>query len=75
MHAYRFIITIPEDRRVILPDDIPPGPAEIHVIVEAARGPNESFMALVDELAKAPGPTRAKEDIDAELVSERASWE
>ncbi len=45
MHAYKFKIIIPEDRqlRLQLPEEIPPGPAELLILFESppAKEPEE----------------------------------
>lgn len=76
MHTYRFSTTIPIDHRVTAPDEIPPGPAKVTVLVEERDGTmNDDLLAFVDSLAEAPGSTRSKEQIDRELARERDSWE
>ena len=76
MRSFRFTTVIPENRRLLFPDEIPPGQAEIQVVVQAsADAANGSLMALIEELANISGPERTKEEIDAELAHERNSWE
>jgi hypothetical protein len=84
MQAYKIAVTITEERTVKLPDDVPAGPAEVIVLVvgrkpspaeEAAPSGNEALFHLLDTLQASGHARRSKEDIDAELAEERASWE
>ena len=54
MHAHKLKVTIPPDHEVAirLPDDFPPGPAE--VIVLAASKPKESGVAGPKRLERHP---------------------
>jgi hypothetical protein len=54
MHAHKLSVTVPADRwlAIRLPDDFPPGPAEI--IVLATRAPAEDPGAAVRTLVAHP---------------------
>ncbi len=79
MNAVRLHVVVPEDRRltVSLPVSVPPGDAELIVLVEADQRPADSTHALLD-LADAwrnAHPERqTREEIDRYLEAERATW-
>jgi hypothetical protein len=84
MQAYRVAVTISDHRTVQLPDDVPAGPAEVIVLVGAdARAPvdeavptgNRGLFRFLDKLQASDHERRSKEEIDAELAEERASWD
>lgn len=72
MVAHRLKILIPDDHRVVvdIPETVPPGPAELILMVEGApdsesveiaavNGAKERFEKLADELAADSRPFRA----------------
>lgn len=85
MHAHKVIVPVPASRRVEieLPADFPEGQVEIIAIAteEPARPAasprpgsieaDRAARAVVDAL---DFPRRTKEEIDAYLAEERASW-
>jgi len=76
MSAYTFITTIPEDRHLLLPEDIPAGPAEIRITFQTTPETKEySLTEFLNELVTTPGLNRSKEELDQELQHERDSWE
>ncbi|WP_437623569.1 hypothetical protein [Sorangium sp. So ce1151] len=79
MHAYKLNISIPEDRLVRLPEELPVGPAELIVLVSptpAAEPSNaDALLRVLGELRARHRPTRSKEEIDRELQAERDSWD
>lgn len=83
MQAYKLAVTISEQRTVQLPADIPAGPAEVIVLFGAAEAPpvaevpsrNAALFQVLETLQVGDHPRRSKEEIDAELVEERASWD
>lgn len=70
MHAHKLKIVIPEDRELVVrvPEEVPPGPAELIVLIEpaaaaASPGPSREeairrFEALGAQLAADPRPFR-----------------
>ena len=78
MRAIKLQAQVPQDRTlsIKLPDDVDEGLAEIIVLVPEARHPRslsvEEFLA---ELAERPHRTRSKEEIDADLLEMRQSWD
>jgi hypothetical protein len=88
MHALKLTATIDSSRRVELqlPADTPEGQAEIIVLVAedeevktAAKGevkPASSLRAYFEELDSQPLSTQyTREEMDAYLAEERASWD
>jgi len=83
MQAYKLAVTISEKRTVQLPPDVPAGPAEIIVLFGATQVPtsagasssNAALFQFLETLRASDHPTRSKEEIDAELADERASWD
>jgi hypothetical protein len=83
MQAYKLAVTISEERTVQLPRDVPAGPAEVIVLFGAAEAPsavegpsrNAALFRLLETLQTSDHPRRSKEEIDAELAEERASWD
>ena len=60
-----------------LPSDAPEGDAEVIILIPLPAPPMEKGLrALFDNLDRqTPRQGRSKEDIDAYLARERASWE
>ena len=77
MRVIRCAVTIGEDHtlHVQLPEDVPPGPAEVVVEIPDPVGGEGAFGQFLDLLDHQPRQTRSKEDIDRELQAERDSWE
>jgi hypothetical protein len=88
MHALKLTVTIDSSRRVELqlPADTPEGEAEIIVLVvedeevkTAAKGevkPPSSLRAYFEELDRQPlNKEYTREEMDAYLAEERASWD
>jgi hypothetical protein len=72
-------VVVPEDRRltISLPASVPPGDAEVIVLVDDSRPATESAHALLDladEWRRAHSERRTREDIDGYLESERTTW-
>ncbi|MCX5757465.1 MAG: hypothetical protein NTU83_02950 [Candidatus Hydrogenedentes bacterium] len=60
----------------MLPEEIPPGRAEIHVLVNlTGRQDNTALLEFVDGMLAKQKSTRSKEEIDQELEQERNSGE
>jgi hypothetical protein len=77
VHAYKLNISIPEDRLVKLPEELPVGPAEIIVLVSPTPpepSNADALMRVIAELRARDRPTRSKEEIERELQAERDSW-
>ena len=78
MLAFKFETSVTQDHRVafVLPADFPEGGAEIIVLakpgVETPSG--ETLLDVLDWLKTQPPTGRTKEEIDAEIAQERASW-
>jgi hypothetical protein len=83
MQAYKLAVTISEHRTVQLPLDVPAGPAEVIVLLSSpptsSAGEdsprNEALFRFLETMQKVDQPRRSKEEIDAELAEERATWE
>lgn len=87
MHALKLTATIDSSRRLKLqlPADTPEGEAEIIVLVDdeevkvVAKGevkPASSLRAYFEELDRHPlSKTYTREEMDAYLAQERASWD
>jgi hypothetical protein len=84
MHAYKIAVDISEERTVQLPREVPAGPAEVIVLVgagraeptdEAAPPKNEALFRLLEKIRASDHERRSIEEIDAELIAERASWD
>jgi hypothetical protein len=72
-------VVVPEDRRltISLPASVPPGDAEVIVLVEDTRQATDSAHALLDladEWRRVHPERRTRENIDSYLESERATW-
>lgn len=77
MAVYKFRGKVGDDHLLELPPEIPPGRAEIVVVMDsgtAAAGSGD-FQAVVREILRTPSCNRSKADIDLELRIERESWE
>lgn len=79
MNAVRMHVVVPEDRRltIALPASVPPGDAEVIVLVDDARQGTDSARALLDladEWRHAHPQRRTREEIDRYLEGERATW-
>jgi hypothetical protein len=72
-------VVVPEDRQltISLPVSVPPGDAEVIVLVEGGEQPTDSARAMLDvaDAWRRSHPERqAREDIDRYLEAERATW-
>lgn len=72
-------VVVPEDRRltISLPATVPPGEAEVIVLVDDSRPAIDGARALLDladDWRRAHPERRTREDIDRYLESERATW-
>jgi hypothetical protein len=78
MQAFKVVVTVPEDRIVKLPDEIPTGPAEVIVLQEPKRNAQSEklreFLAYVEEARVRLQPTLTKDEIDRYIEEERKSW-
>jgi hypothetical protein len=78
MQAFKVAVTVPEDRIVKLPDEVPTGPAEVIVLPEPKRDAQSEtlreFLAYVDEAHARLQPTLTKDEIDRYIEEERRSW-
>jgi hypothetical protein len=78
MRAIKLQAQVPQDRTlsIKLPDDVDEGLAEIIVLVPEARHPKSlSVEEFIAELSERPLRRRSKEEIDAELLEMRQSWD
>ena len=76
MKALKYQVRIGSDHRVVVdvPPDLAEGPAEVILLVpDAPATDNRELLALLAEFRARPGG-RTKEDIDAQVADERASW-
>jgi len=79
MNAIKLQVIVPENRelKITLPPEVPPGAAEVIVLV-AEREQQESnldaILRLVEEWREKHPGHRSKEEIDRYLEEERASW-
>ena len=76
MKALKYQVKIGRDHRVVVevPRETPEGPAEVILLVpDAHEAPRDALHSLLAEFRSRPGG-RSKDDIDAALVAERASW-
>lgn len=78
MHAYKLNVNVADDHRVAvtLPEDFPPGPAEVIVLAVAAVAPKERrLVRMLGSLCSAAPPSVEGDlvaDALAELRDERA---
>ena len=75
MPTYKFNGQIAEDHTLELPHDIPTGWAEIVVTTEAGRGTHAAIDAVLRDIVQGNLLVRSKEEIDANLRTEREGWE
>lgn len=78
MRAIKLQAQVPHDRTlsIKLPDDVDEGLAEIIVLVPEAGQPRDlSMEEFLAEVSNRPHSTRSKEEIDAELLEMRQSWD
>jgi hypothetical protein len=86
MASYRVRVRVPEDRRITLqlPDEIPPGEAEVTVAAEETareretRGwPAGELLAWLAERRDEPKTwtPRTKDEIDADIAAMRDEWD
>ena len=78
MQAFKVAVTVPEDRILKLPDEVPTGPAEVIVLQEPKRDAQSEklreFLAYVQEARARLQPTLSKDEIDRYIDEERKSW-
>jgi hypothetical protein len=80
MQAIKLHARVDRDRRLSLqlPEDVPEGDVEVIVLAPArpdASACRQHLERLLDRLATNPRARLSKEQIDAQLAEERASWE
>lgn len=79
MHTLRLKAHIDSNRRmeIQLPSDAPEGEAEVTIRIPSPPVPKEAGLrAFFDNLDRHPPQRRnSKEEIDAYLAEERASWD
>lgn len=79
MRAIKLTANIGDDHRlnVQLPDDVPPGIAEVILLfpVNASINNLNDLQSFMEWLDQQPRYTRSKEEIDRYLEEERNSWE
>ena len=75
MPTYKFNGQIAEDHTLELPHDVPAGWAEIVVTTEAGRGTHAAIDAVLRDIVQGNLRVRSKEEIDANLRTEREGWE
>lgn len=86
MHAVKLMARIDASHRLSLdlPADTPEGEAEVIVLIRPAPAPGvvppapqgASLLAFFQDLDQRPQrPSRSREDIDAQIAAERASWD
>lgn len=79
MNAVRMHVVVPRDRQlsISLPEDFPPGDAEIIVLGENGPRRSDGARALLDlaDAWRAEHPERrTREEVDLYLQAERATW-
>jgi hypothetical protein len=78
MFAFKLETSVTEDHRIVvdLPADFPEGGAEIIVLAKpgAEKPRGETLLDILDWLGTQPPTGRSKEEIDAQIAEERASW-
>ena len=79
MNAIKLQVVVPESRelKITLPLEIPPGAAEVIVLVpeqEPQESNLDAILSLVEKWRKEHPSHRSKEEIDRYLEEERASW-
>jgi len=79
MYAHKTETRITEDHRVTieLPPGFPEGEAEIIVLAKSPQfvsAKGETLIEFLDWLKTQPPSGRGKEEIDAQIAEERASW-
>lgn len=79
MRAIKLTANIGDDHRlnVQLPNDVPPGIAEVILLFSANESVNNlnDLKSFTEWLDQQPRYTRSKEEIDRYLEEERNSWE
>ena len=79
MHTLKLKAHIDSRHRIEiqLPSDTPEGDAEVIVMIPSAPSPAEpGLRAFFDDLDRHPAQRRySREEVDAYLAEERASWE
>ena len=79
MHAFKLNAHIDHNHRleIQLPADVPEGNAEVIVLIPHPPSPAvEGLRSFFDNLDRHPPQQRySKEEIDAYLANERASWD
>lgn len=79
MNAVKLQVIVPESRelKIILPPEVPPGAAEVIVLVpeqEPKESNLEVILHLVEKWRSEHPEHKSKEEIDRYLEEERASW-
>lgn len=81
MEAFKFQVTIPEQRKIVLevPAEAPTGEAEVIVLFSRktqAKNPvqPDSLLRFLDELGEHDAP-RTQAEIDRQLQVERDDWD
>lgn len=82
MYAYKLETEVTQDHRISidLPSDFPLGGAEIIVLAKTSeptkplQAQDETLADFIDWLKTQPPSGRSKEEIDAEIATERAAW-
>ena len=78
MRALKFNVSIDSNHRIKLqlPLDTPEGEVEVIVLIPDSLSPTkEGLRSFFDELDGQPRQGRTKENIDAQIAKERASWD
>jgi hypothetical protein len=78
MHALKIKAHIDSNHRIEiqLPMDVPEGDAEVIILLPAPVPAGEGLRAFFEKLDRHPAKQRhSKNDIDAYLAKERASWD
>lgn len=79
MHTLKLKARIDSSHRIEiqLPNDTPEGDADVIVMIPSASSPTEQGLrAFFDDLDRHPPQRRySKDEIDAYLAEERASWD
>ena len=79
MNAIKLQVIVPESRelKIMLPPEVPPGAAEVIVLVpeqESKESNLDAILRLVEKWRREHQGHRSKEEIDRYLEEERASW-
>jgi hypothetical protein len=79
MREYRTKAVITQDRRIefVVPQDLPPGEAEVVVRVSGrpAATHGGSLEVFLEELSNSDRPLRPRDEVEAEIQALRDDWD